>query len=65
MTGADRALLGLCLAGAVTVFLLAAGSRSDTMRILGYFIAAALAWGGIAYAFAVLSAVAAGGTMHP
>lgn len=55
MTAADRALLAILLAAAIGVFVLASGSRTAPMRIMGFFIAAALAWGGIAYMWAIIT----------
>lgn len=55
MTGAERTLTAMLLICAVGLFALAASTRTAPLRILGYFLAAAVAWAGVAYVWAVLT----------
>lgn len=59
MTGEDRAIVGLALLLAISLFLLAASARRADTRIAGFFFAAIIAWGGVAYAYVAITAGAA------
>lgn len=59
MTGEDRLVVLLALIVAVAVFLGAITARDSAVRIFGLFIGGIIAWGGVFYAFAAISAGAA------